>query len=62
MIKVLDTAEEGKNIEKIMADFDKEAEPTGKQNQEGRVQRIQALCKFANVKYEPGMETWISKL
>ena len=39
-----------------MADFDKEAEPTGKQNQEGHVQQIQALCKFANVKYDDYIE------
>lgn len=53
---VLDFIAEGTNIQTIMADFDKAAETKGTQHQEGKVQRIKAVCESAHVKYEDYIE------
>ena len=49
---VLDAMECSTIVEELMEKFDKASEQAGEENKEGRVKRIQELCKHAKVSYE----------
>ena len=53
--KVMDVLEDEENIQKIMAQFKKEAE-TSEEMLENRVKRIKMVCKLAAVSYEDYIE------
>merc|ERR1711894_228074 len=53
--KVMDVLEDEKNIEKIMAEFNKETE-TSEELINNRVRRIKMVCKMADVSYDDYIE------
>ena len=53
MIKaVLDAIEDTTIVEELIMKFDKGSEKAGEENNQGRVMRIQELCKYAKVAYQ----------
>ena len=49
---VLDALEDSTIVEDLMEKFDKASEKAGSEHREGRVKRIQELCKHAKVSYQ----------
>ena len=49
---VLDAIEDTTIVEELIMKFDKGSEKAGEENNQGRVMRIQELCKYAKVAYQ----------